>query len=154
MNRKLCVLILTAAAVATGTPAIAGEIYKFVDDDGNMHFVDRPSGQSGEERLQLTYARTSSNAVDAQIKSRQQYEEAREKRREEQMTQREAEETLRVEARQRAAECQEHRARLESYLQARRLYRETEAGEREYLSKEEAARTIAETRAQKDELCR
>ena len=42
MNRKLCVLILTASAVATGTPAIAGEIYKFVDDDGNVHFVLTP----------------------------------------------------------------------------------------------------------------
>ena len=133
MNRKLCVLILTAAAVATGAPAVAGEIYKFVDDDGNVHFVDRPSGQSGEERLQLSYARTSNSAVDSQIKSRQQYEEAREKRREEQMTQREAEEALRVEARQREAKCQEHRALLESYLQARRLYRENDSGEREYL---------------------
>lgn len=134
MNRNLCVLVLAVSAVVTATPAIAGEIYKYVDDDGNVSFVDRPSGQSGEERLQLTYARTSSTAIDAQLKSRQQYEEAREKAREEQLTQREAEETLRVEARQRAAQCQEHRARLESYLQSRRLYRENEAGERQYLN--------------------
>ena len=133
MNRKLCVLILTASAVATGTPALAGEIYKFVDDNGDVHFVDRPSGQSGEERLQLSYARTSNSAIDGQIKSRQDYMEARDKAREEKMSQREAEETLRVEARQRAKECQEHRARLESYLQARRLYRENDSGDREYL---------------------
>ena len=42
----------------------------------------------------------------------------------------------------------------ESYVNAPRLYKTNDAGEREYLSKEEAARTIAETRAQKDELCR
>lgn len=137
MNRKRCVLILTAFSVATATPALAGEIYKFVDKEGNIHFVDRPSGQSGEERMQLTYARTSNSAIEGQIKSRQAYMEARDKAREEQLTQREAEETLRVEERKREAECQEHRARLESFLQARRLYRQNDAGEREYLDDSE-----------------
>jgi hypothetical protein len=41
----------------------------------------------------------------------------------------------------------------ESYLNAPQLYKTSESGEREYLSKEEKARTIAETRARKDELC-
>jgi hypothetical protein len=131
MNRKRCVLILTAFSVATATPD------KFVDKEGNIHFVDRPSGQSGEERRQLTYARTSNSAIEGQIKSRQAYMEARDKAREEQLTQREAEETLRVEERKREAECQEHRARLESFLQARRLYRQNDAGEREYLDDSE-----------------
>jgi catalase len=97
--------------------------------------------------MQLTYARTSNNAIDSQIKSRQQYEDAREKRREEKMTQREAEETLRVEARQRAEKCQEHRALLESYLQARRLYRQNDSGEREYLDDSQ----ILEARKQVEE---
>lgn len=42
----------------------------------------------------------------------------------------------------------------ESYVNAPRLYKTNENGEREYLSKEDAAATIAETRARKDELCR
>ncbi len=42
----------------------------------------------------------------------------------------------------------------ESYVNAPRLYKTNDSGEREYLSKEDAAKTIAETRAQKDELCR
>ena len=42
----------------------------------------------------------------------------------------------------------------ESYVKAPRLYKTNDAGEREYLSKEEAARTIAETRTQMNELCR
>jgi hypothetical protein len=42
----------------------------------------------------------------------------------------------------------------ESYVNAPRLYKTNDAGERVYLDKEEAAKTIAETRAQKDELCR
>ena len=153
MNRRLCVLILTASAVATGTPALAGEIYKFVDEDGSVHFVDRPTGQSGEERMQITYARTSNAAVEGQIKSREHYMEAREKAREEELSQREAEETLRVEARQRAAECQEHRARLESYLQARRMYRENDAGEREYLDDSEILKARQQVEEKIAETC-
>lgn len=42
----------------------------------------------------------------------------------------------------------------ESYVNAPQLYRTSESGEREYLSKEEASATIAETKAKRDELCR
>lgn len=42
----------------------------------------------------------------------------------------------------------------ESYVNAPQLYRTSESGEREYLSKQEADATIAETRAKRDELCR
>ena len=42
----------------------------------------------------------------------------------------------------------------DSYVNAPQLYRTDENGEREYLSKQEAAATIAETKARRDELCR
>ena len=42
----------------------------------------------------------------------------------------------------------------DSYVSAPRLYKTNDSGEREYLSKEDAARTIAEIREQKDEHCR
>ena len=53
---------------------------------------------------------------------------------------------------QRDARCQEHRARLEIYLQARHLYRENEAGEREYLDESQTleARQKVEELIQKD----
>lgn len=41
----------------------------------------------------------------------------------------------------------------ESYVNAPQLYRTNAEGEREYLSKQDKAKTIAETRARKDELC-
>ena len=41
-----------------------------------------------------------------------------------------------------------------SYVSAPRLYRTNDSGEREYLSKEDAAKTIADMREQKDERCR
>ena len=41
----------------------------------------------------------------------------------------------------------------DSYVNAPRLYRTTDSGEREYLSNEDAERTIAEMRQQRDEQC-
>lgn len=49
--------------------------------------------------------------------------------------------------------CQRATEIYESYLNAPQLYRTDESGEREYLSKADSARTIAETRAKRDELC-
>lgn len=42
----------------------------------------------------------------------------------------------------------------DSYKNAPQLYKTNEDGKREYLSKADAAKTIAETRAKKDELCK
>ena len=145
MNRKMLVLVLTAAALATS--AFAGEIYKYVDDDGNVHYLDRPTGESGEERLDITYSGTSSESVNARVQKQRDYMAALDEARSEAKSQREAEAQARAEMEQRAAKCQEHRARLESYLQSRRMYRENAAGEREYLDEEqmmEARRKVEE----------
>ena len=135
MKRKTLVLVLAAAALATS--AYAGEIYKYVDDEGNVHYLDRPTGESGEERLNVTYSGTSSEAVSARVQKQRDYMAALDEARGEAKSQREAEAQARAELEQRAAKCQEHRARLESYLQSRRMYRENAAGEREYLDEEQ-----------------
>jgi hypothetical protein len=135
MNRKFLVLALSAAALATS--ASAGEIYKYVDEQGNVHYLDRPTGESGEERMDITYSGTSSASVNAQVKRRSDYMAALDEAREETRGRRESEAQARAEMEARAAKCEENRSRLESYLQSRRLYRENDAGEREYLDDEQ-----------------
>ena len=145
MTRKTLVLVLSALALATS--AFAGEIYKYVDDEGTVHYLDRPTGESGEERLEITYSRTSSEAVNARIQKRREYMAALDDASNEAQSRREAEAQARTEIEERAAKCEEHRARLETYLQSRRLYRENAAGEREYLDEEqimEARRKVEE----------
>jgi len=145
MDRKFLVLVIAAAALTSS--AFAGEIYKYVDENGSVHYVDRPTGESGEERLDVSYSGTSSETVTAQVQKRRDYMSALEEARTDAKSQREAEAQARAEMEQRAAKCQEHRARLESYLQSRRLYRENAAGEREYLDEEqtmEARRKVEE----------
>jgi hypothetical protein len=50
--------------------------------------------------------------------------------------------------------CERATEIYESYLNAPQLYETSDDGKREYLSKADAARTIAETRTKKDELCK
>lgn len=135
MNRKYLVLVLSAATLATS--AFAGEIYKHVDEQGNVHYLDRPTGESGEERMDITYSGTSSASVQAQVKRRNDYMEALDEARKETQSRREAEAQARAEMETRAAQCEKNRSRLESYLRSRRLYRENDAGEREYLDDEQ-----------------
>lgn len=49
--------------------------------------------------------------------------------------------------------CKRAQEVYNSYLQAPRLYKTSESGEREYLSDEDAAQTLADTKARVDELC-
>jgi septal ring factor EnvC (AmiA/AmiB activator) len=135
MNRNYLVLVLSAATLAT--TAYAGEIYRHVDEQGNVHYLDRPTGESGEQRMDITYSGTSSASVNAQVKRRNDYMAALDEARKETQSRREAEAQARAEMEARAAKCEENRSRLESYLQSRRLYRENEAGEREYLDDEQ-----------------
>ena len=145
MNRKILVLVLSVAALASS--AFGGEIYKYVDDNGNVRYLDRPTGESGGERLDITYSGTSSESVSARVQKRRDYMAALDEARSEAKSEREAEAQARAELEERAAKCREHRARLETYLQSRRLYRENATGEREYLDEEqtmEARRKVEE----------
>lgn len=152
MKRKLLVLTLSALAVMTGATVSAAEIYKYVDEEGNVLYVDRPTGESGGERLDVIYSRTDNAAVNSQVRQRQEYTAAREEARTETANRREADKQARAEVEARAAKCQQHRARLESYLQSRRLYRENETGEREYLDETQTleARQKVEEQIQKN----
>ena len=49
--------------------------------------------------------------------------------------------------------CQRATEVYDAYVNAPQLYRTDENGEREYLSQQEAAATIAETKAKRDQLC-
>ena len=65
-------------------------------------------------------------------------------------------ETAEQRAEREAAEayyCKRATEIYDSYLNAPQLYRTGEDGEREYLSKKDAAATIAETKAKMNELC-
>jgi len=125
--------------VDTNTP-----IYTWVDETGDIHYSDTPDHEDAVS-VELVWVSSGSitdvNSGKDESGSGYAYPGETPEQREE----REKAE---------AYYCKRATEIYESYMNAPRLYKTNEAGERVYLSKEEAAKTIAETRAQKDELCR
>lgn len=135
--------LLTAgvACLLVTAPALANDIYKYVDENGTVHYVDRPTGAATEERVAFVSQRSS--GAPRSSESGPDWRERREARQE---AQKAADEEASQEA-ERAKLCQESRNRLQQYNEARRLYRNDENGERVYLDEkevEEARNKVAE----------
>ena len=133
MKGKRIALSCAVLAMTMASGAMANEIYKWTDADGNVHYEDRPTGAETEERLDMTYGRTDRSSVQRRVKARTDAEASRrEAASVAAAAKQEAADNAAAEE-ARAAKCERSRARLESYLQSRRLYRTDENGERVYL---------------------
>jgi hypothetical protein len=125
--------------VDTKTP-----IYTWVDETGDVHYSDTPDH---EDAVSVVLVWVSSGTLN-EVKANN--DEVRD-------TGYLPGETTEERAEREKAEayyCKRATEIYDSYVNAPRLFKTGSNGEREYLSKEDAARTIAETRAQKDDLCR
>jgi hypothetical protein len=147
MNRTTRFAILALATLGAGT-ALGGEIYRYTDAEGNVHYGDRPTGVPSEERMAISSKPTNPAEVLARLDARRNTAANAEEATAEEPA--DAERPTRAEraaaAKERADKCQKYRDQLETYVTSRRLYRETEDGEREYLDENEVleARTKAE----------
>ena len=153
MKGKRIALSCAVMALAAASGATANEIYKWTDENGTVHYGDRPSGAATEQRLAMTYARTDSNAVQQRVQARVDARSAREEARAEAAaSQKEAEENAATAA-ERESKCERSRARLESYLQSQRLYRTDDNGERVYLDDEQRQEARQNAEQQVAEFC-
>lgn len=148
--RQLVVVILVAT-LSSG-PAVASDIYKSTDEEGNVYYVDRPTGQPDETRLDIYSARTDASAVQARVQQRREARAAAEQVASEAPPDM-SDDELRAEQQKRQAQCQRYRDRLENYLQSQRLYKEDENGERVYLDEEQTLAARARVEEQIEEYC-
>jgi Domain of unknown function (DUF4124) len=147
--------ILVMATAMTVTAA-ASEIYKWVDADGNVQYGDRPSGADSEVQLQIASRPTDPERIEAQAAAKlEQQANAREAASAAAANEPQgpSEEELRNEARERAEKCTMYRARLEKFVQSRRLYREDTNGERVYLDEAETQAARENVQHQVEEYC-
>ncbi len=153
MKGKRLALSCAVMVMTIASGAVANDIYKWTDEDGNVHYEDRPSGAATEERLHMTYNRTDSSAVQRRTQARV---DARASRDEAKATaaaaQQEAADNAALAA-ERAQQCESSRARLDSYLQSRRLYRTDDNGERVYLDEEQHQEARRKAEEQVSEFC-
>ena len=132
--------------------AFAGEIYKWTDEQGNVHYGDRPTGAETEERLAITSKSTDPAKVQAQVQARQT---ARASAAEEEAAEPQGPtpEELAAQAKERDEKCATYKARLQKFLTSRRLYREDENGERVYLDENEMLAARERVQGQVEEYC-
>ncbi|MEM7430650.1 MAG: DUF4124 domain-containing protein [Pseudomonadota bacterium] len=151
MLRNTVIFLGFSAFLISGT-AIAGEIYKWVDADGNVHYEDRPVGEN-VERVDIVSRSTDNSQVQAATQARRDNEAARLEARAERDKAAQAKLEAEQETAERAAKCQENRARMESFIAARRLYQEDDNGERVYLDEEKTLAAHEQVREQIEKYC-
>lgn len=153
MKGRRIALSCAVMALTLGSGAMASEIYKWTDDNGDIHYGDRPSGVATEQVLAMTYNRTNSGSVQKRVKARVDATTARDDARaEEAASEQEAAENAAIAA-ERERKCERSRTRLETYLQSRRLYRTDDNGERVYLDDEQRLEARGKAEQQVSEFC-
>ena len=119
-------------------------IYTWVDERGDVHYSDTP-GHEGAVSVELVWVSSGTLEEPEQAEKDSGSGYAFDGETPAQRAEREEAE---------AYYCKRATEIYDSYVNAPQLYKTNDKGEREYLSKEEMAQTIAETRAKKDEACR
>lgn len=153
MNKVVSALILLSVALASSV--CASEIYKWTDEDGNVHYGDRPVGAvaGSAETIALASRRTNPEAVQARVEEREERQEARSEAR----AAAEEAEALAAEERKAAEEqakqCSQYRARQETYATSRRLYKLDDNGERVFLDEGEIQKARNDLQKRIQDVC-
>ena len=149
MIRKYVITCLVMFVVSASGIAFAKDIYKWTDEDGNVHYGDRPTGGATEERMAITSRATDPAKVRARVQTRYASMAPAEEA-DASEPQGPTEDELRAQAAERKKMCNTYKARLQRFVQSRRLYRQDENDERVYLDEEQtqAARERVENQVQ------
>ncbi len=149
MIHKKAIAFVMMLVVSAAGMAFASDIYKWTDEHGNVHYGDRPAGDATEERLTISSGPTNTSKVQARSQSRYAAMEAVQESAPSE-PQGPTEDELRAQAAEKRQKCETHKARLQKFVQSRRLYKEDENGERVYLDEEQiqAARERVENQVQ------
>jgi hypothetical protein len=155
---KRATIFLTAAAivlVANGT-AIGSDIYTWTDDDGNVHYQDRPTEAQAEDvvaaMVNIDSRNTDNAAVAAQTQARLDAQAAAAQVESEAPAEMTRQEKA-AETEERQQKCQIYRSRLDQYLRSRALYTEDADGERVYQDEVQRQATIDKVQAQINKYC-
>ncbi len=152
MKRYRLALTVSVAALLMGGTSVAGEIYKWTDDDGNAHYEDRPIADASIERLDIASRNTDNSAIQArQQADREARAAARQVAAEapKEMSKQE----VRAEQEKRAQQCQTYRDRLQQFSRSQRLFEEGDDGERRYLDEVQTLAAHNRVQQQIDKYC-
>lgn len=153
LHSTIRVSLIASVTLLTGLAA-ANEIYKWTDDDGTVHYGDRPTGATAEERVPISSDPTDPARVQQIVTARNETLLARQEAAAKAAAEEPTKEELRAEAKQRAEKCTTYKERLQKFVTSRRLYRHDENGERVYLDEEQTLAERARVQAKVEEYCK
>jgi Domain of unknown function (DUF4124) len=136
MLRKNVIAFIMMLAVLAAGMAFASEIYKWTDEQGTVHYGDRPTGDASEERLDISSRPTDASSVQAQVQASYDARAAAKKAAASEPAGPSPEE-LQAQALERQEKCATYKARLQKFVTSHRLYKTDENGERVYLDADE-----------------
>lgn len=152
--KRLAIATAAIITVIAANAVFASDIYKWTDEDGNVHYGDRPNGEQQPERVAIDSSPTDTAqlqaAADARAKSQAAKAEAETAAAEAAGP---SEDDLQAEAAERAQKCATFRARMQNFVTSRRLYREDENGERVYLDEAQTLAAREKVEKQINEFC-
>lgn len=150
MIRKYAIACLVMFVVSASGIALGNDIYKWTDEDGNVHYGDRPTGDATEQRVAISSRATDPSKVQARVQSRHERDVATKEEAAAAAPAGPSEEELLAQAKERAQKCETYKARLQKFVTSRRLYKQDDNGERVYLDEEQtqAARERVENQVQ------
>ena len=151
MRYPVIAFALTLVLLAANTTAV-GQIYKWTDEDGNVHFGDTPVGTEAE-KVAIQSRRTNAERVQAEQQAREATAAQASEEEAAAVSQGPTEEEIQARVAERAKKCDTYRARLTSFVQSRRIYREDENGERVYMNEEEMQEAREKVENQVQEYC-
>ena len=118
------------------TPVSAG-VYKWTDEDGNVHFGDRPANL--DSATEITIRSDNNTGVTNSSGNKKEREYLLRKIEEEKLADVEKRKKRSAEEKKRKKRCNYYKSRYQSHIQSNRTYRTSPEGERYYLTDEERA---------------
>jgi hypothetical protein len=147
-------LTLTLATLAFAAATVSADVYRYVDEKGNVQYTDKPATLPAE-RLNVQSQKTDTVAAqqrsEADLKRIQEADRASSKAAGQQSNQAEATELT---AKDKAERCVKARERYDATMNSLRLYQPGENGERRYLSDAEIDAARNSAKVTMDELCK
>lgn len=146
----LRVAMVVVVLAATGA-ADAQQVYRWMDEQGNVHYTDRPPPEKNAEALSIEIQPTDHETTIRAERDRAEFLDHREQDQADDAHDAAAEQTDRENLARSCAQARERVATIES---ARRLSRVDEDGNRHVYDEAERAAALAEARGQVAEWCR
>jgi len=137
MLHKNVIAFTMMLAVSAAGMAFANDIYKWTDAQGNVHYGDRPTGDASEERLAIRSRPTDPSRVQSRVQAADEASAAA-KEAATSVPAGPSSEELQAQVLERQEKCATYKARLQKFVTSRRLYKQDENGERDYLDEDEA----------------